>query len=71
MPRTFSAKYKLGILCEIDAATERGEVGRILCRGGLISSLITSWRKQRDEGALNAMSNKRDPTSNKLTAEIK
>lgn len=71
MPRTFSAKYKLEILKEIDAATERGEVGRILRREGLYSSLITTWRKQRDEGALTAMNNKRGPARNKLTDEIK
>ena len=71
MPRTFSAKYKLDILKEIDAATQRGEVGRILRREGLYSSLITTWRKQRDEGALTAMNNKRGPASNKLTDEIK
>jgi len=71
VPRTFSAKYKLKILSEIDAATERGEVGGILRREGLYSSLITSWRKQRDEGALTAMNNKRGPARNKLTGEIK
>jgi hypothetical protein len=71
VPRTFSAKYKLDILKQIDAATERGEVGRIQRREGLYSSLITSWRNQRDEGALTAMNNKRGPTSNKLTDKIK
>ena len=72
VPRTFSAKYKLTILSEIDAATERGEVGRILRREGLYSSLISTWRRQRDDGALNAMSsNKRGPASNNLSQEIK
>ena len=72
VPRTFSAKYKLDILSEIDAATERGEIGRILRREGLYSSLISTWRRQRDEGALDAMSvKKRGPTTNKLAAENK
>lgn len=72
MPRTFSAKYKLEILAEIDAASERGEVGRILRREGLYSSLIATWRRQRDEGALEAMNaKKRGPKSDKLAAELK
>jgi len=70
VPRTFTAKYKLQILEEIDAATERGDVGRILRREGLYSSLITTWRRQRNEGALEAMNQKkRGPKSNKLTNE--
>ena len=72
VPRTFSAKYKLEILSEIDAASERGEVGRILRREGLYSSLLATWRRQRDEGALEAMNaKKRGPKSNKLAEEIK
>jgi transposase-like protein len=67
VPRSFSAKYKLKVLWEIDAASERGEVGAILRREGLNSSLISSWRRQRDEGALEAMSQrKRGPKGNKL-----
>lgn len=52
MPRKFSAKYKLAILAEIEAASEKGQAGRILRREGLYSSLISEWRKQRDRGAL-------------------
>src|SRR6056297_1671221 len=70
VPRTFSAKYKLAILEEIDAATERGEIGRILRREGLYSSLITTWRRQRNEGAFEAMSQKRrGPKVDKVAAE--
>ena len=72
MPRTFSAKYKLAVLEEIDAATERGEIGRILRREGLFSSLITTWRRQRNEGALEAMSQKqRGPKVDNVAAENK
>jgi len=52
MPRRFDARYKLAILAEIAAAAEKGQVGRILRREGLYSSLISEWRKQRDRGAL-------------------
>ena len=72
VPRSFSAKYKLAILEEIDAATERGEIGRILRREGLYSSLITTWRRQRNEGALEAMSQKRrGPKVDNVAAENK
>jgi len=57
--RTYSAKYKLSILAEIDAATEKGSVGQILRRERLYSSLVSEWRKQRDRGALEAMSETR------------
>jgi len=53
--RRFSAKYKLQILRELDAVTERGGVGRVLRREGLYSSLITKWRQQRDEGGLEGL----------------
>jgi hypothetical protein len=35
VPRRFSARYKLAILAEIEAATEKGQVGQILRREGL------------------------------------
>ena len=57
--RTYSAKYKLSILAEIDAATEKGSVGQVLRRERLYSSLVSEWRKQRDRGALEAMSETR------------
>lgn len=72
VPRRFSTKYKLDILAEIEAASEKGEVGRILRREGLYSSLISEWRKQRERDALQAMSSKqRGPKTDKLAAENK
>jgi transposase len=56
--RSYAQKYKLAILAEIDAAT-RGQVGEIMRREGLYSSLISEWRKQRERGALEAMSGRR------------
>src|SRR5438128_5532071 len=49
--RTFTAKYKLEILAEYDAAPE-GAKGALLRREGLYSSHIVEWRKARDAGAL-------------------
>ncbi len=48
--RRYSADYKLRILKETDACTKPGEIGAILRREGLYSSLLTNWRKQRDAG---------------------
>jgi transposase-like protein len=50
--RQFSAEYKLKILRETDAATEPGQIGAICRREGLYSSLLTTWRHQRDKGSL-------------------
>ena len=49
--RRYTAEYKLRILRELDAC-ERGQVGAVLRREGLYSSLISAWREQRDEGTL-------------------
>lgn len=53
--RPYPAVYKLRVLAEIDSCRERGQVGEIMRREGLYSSLIDAWRKQRDRGALEAL----------------
>ena len=50
--RRFTAEYKLRVLREADACSEPGEVGALLRREGLYSSILSEWRKQRDAGAL-------------------
>jgi transposase len=52
--RRFSARYKLDVLAEIDAA-EPGGIGAILRREGLYSSHLVDWRRARDRGALEAL----------------
>ena len=47
--RRFTAEYKLRILREADACKGDGDVGALLRREGLYSSLLSSWRRQRDE----------------------
>jgi transposase-like protein len=54
--RQFSAAYKLRILREVEACEVPGEVGALLRREGLYSSLLTDWRRQRDAGALAGLS---------------
>jgi transposase len=53
--RRFSAEYKLAILREADGCGKPGEIGVLLRREGLYSSLLTEWRRARDSGALQAL----------------
>jgi transposase len=57
--RTFTADYKSRVLREIDACTELGAIGAILRREGLYSSLLTSWRRERERGELDGLTPKR------------
>jgi transposase-like protein len=57
--RRFEAAYKLRILEEADRCTESGQLGELLRREGLYSSHLTTWRKQREEGALDALGAKK------------
>lgn len=72
--RSFTAEDKLRILAETDRAAQTGEIGAILRREGLYSSLLTDWRRQRDAGAHGALSAaKRGPKPtavNPLAAEL-
>jgi transposase len=53
--RRFTAEYKLRVLREADACSRPGEVGALLRREGLYSSLLTEWRRAREVGALEAL----------------
>jgi transposase-like protein len=57
--RRFEAAYKLRVLEEADRCTEPGQLGELLRREGLYSSHLTTWRKQRDAGALQALGPKK------------
>ena len=52
--RVFSAQYKLRILAEYERRDRDGK-SSLLRREGLYTSSISEWRKQRDEGALQAL----------------
>jgi transposase len=60
--RTFTAKYKAGILAKADACTKPGEVGELLRREGLYTSHLTYWRKQCTDGALKELGKPRGRT---------
>jgi transposase len=57
--RKFSAEYKRRILDEADSCTEPGQIGALLRREGLYSSHLTTWRRQRDRGLIQALSPKK------------
>ena len=60
--RQFSAEEKLRILAEVDACTERGEIGAIIRREGICSSYLSRWRRERDRGELSgSVTEKRGP----------
>ncbi len=53
--RRFTAAYKLRILREADARAETGQLGALLRREGLYSSHLTTWRRQWEQGGLEAL----------------
>lgn len=57
--RKFTAKEKLRILRLVDACTELGEQGALLRKEGIYSSTLSSWRKARARGELDALSPRR------------
>ena len=62
--RTFTAAYKKSILSAADAAQQAGQIGALLRREGLYSSLLATWRKERAAAITAAMSpHKRGPKS--------
>lgn len=52
--RVFSAHYKLKILAEYERRDRDGR-SALLRREGLYTSSISEWRRQREEGALQAL----------------
>jgi len=57
--RRFTGEYKLQILREADQCAGVGELGALLRREGLYSSHLTTWRRQREHGALVALAPKK------------
>ena len=64
--RIFTAGYKRRILREADACKETGQLGALLRREGLYSSNLITWRRQAEQGTLEALSpKKRGPKEKK------
>lgn len=69
--RAYPAKYKLEVLAELDAADSKTARGEIMRREGLYSSLISAWREQRDQGALEVMRAKKPgPKGDPVKVEV-
>jgi len=74
--RRFPAEYKRRIVREADRCTRPGEIGALLRREGLYSSLLTTWRAARDRGELEGLAAKKrgpkvvapDPRDKKIAA---
>lgn len=64
--RRFTAEYKQRILTEVDRAKGSGGIGAVLRREGLYSSVLTTWRREREAGTLQALTpQKRGPKSHR------
>ena len=69
--RQYAAEYKLRILREIDECKGSGEVGALLRREGLYSSLVSKWREQSERGSLTGLSgHRRGPKVDPQAVEI-
>ena len=69
--RQHPAEYKLRILKEVDECKGKGEVGALLRREGLYSSLVSKWREQRERGSLTGLSeHRRGPKVNANAVEL-
>lgn len=70
--RQFTAEYKRSIVEQAEACRDEGAIGALLRREGLYSSHLTTWRHQREQGELQALTPKkrgRKPTVNPLAQE--
>ena len=69
--RQYAADYKLRVLREVDACKGTGEIGALLRREGLYSSLVSKWRQQREQGSLEGLdAHKRGPKADPQAAEL-
>jgi transposase-like protein len=57
--RRFTAEYKRSILDQADAAQDSGTIGLLLRREGLYSSHLTTWKRQRNQGLIDALAPKK------------
>ena len=70
--RKFTAEYKLRIVREAERCKQPGEIGALLRREGLYSSLLTAWRREVEQGARAALrSKKRGPKARVVDPRVK
>jgi len=69
--RQYTAEYKLRILREVDACKGSSEVGALLRREGLYSSLVSKWRQRSAKGSLKGLeAHQRGPKPDPQGAEL-
>lgn len=69
--RRYNSEYKKRILDEAAACRHPGEIGALLRREGLYSSLLSKWRQQQTQGGLIALTPKpRGPKPHPQAEEI-
>lgn len=70
--RKFTAEYKLRIVREAERCKQPGEIGALLRREGLYSSLLTAWRREVEQGSRAALrSKKRGPKARVVDPRVK
>ena len=67
--RRFNAEYKIRIVREAEKCKGPGEVGALLRREGLYSSHLSTWRQQRDGGALRDLSSRKRGRNGRSASE--
>lgn len=70
--RHFTAEYKRSMVAQAEACRDDGAIGALLRREGLYSSHLTTWRRQKEQGELEALAPKkrgRKSTANPLADE--
>ncbi|QDT01748.1 Transposase [Rubripirellula lacrimiformis] len=61
--RRFTADYKRRIALEAESCTEPGEIGALLRREGIYSSVLAKWRRQLREESLSSSKKSNGKTS--------
>lgn len=69
--RRFNADDKRRILREADACKRPGELGALLRREAIYSSMLASWRAARDRGEIAGLSKKRGRKPHEVDARDK
>lgn len=68
--RRFTADYKAKILAEAEQCTRSGELGALLRREGLYSSILQRWRQQSVNGTIAPKRRGRKPQPNSNAKEL-
>ncbi len=70
--RRFTAEYKRRIALEAESCQQPGEVGALLRREGLYSSVVQRWRRQlREESLSSSEKSNSKPSSSQEVARLK